>query len=127
MFRKSLLLTIVLLGSTEQVFAFNTVKSALAEPVITLKPTSAEEEAGKYITQNLLQNHYRKVSVNDSLSKQIFNRYLENLDGNRSFFVASEVESLRKIYGTHLDAEFLTGKANAGFGVYNFFLKSTPL
>ena len=123
MFRKSLLLTIVLLGSTEQVFAFNTVKSALAEPVITLKPTSAEEEAGKYITQNLLQNHYRKVSVNDSLSKQIFNRYLENLDGNRSFFVASEVESLRKIYGTHLDAEFLTGKANAGFGVYNFFLK----
>ena len=123
MFRKSLLLTIVLLGSTEQVFAFNTVKSALAEPVITLKPTSAEEEAGKYITQNLLQNHYRKVSVNDSLSKKIFNRYLENLDGNRSFFVASEVESLRKIYGTHLDAEFLTGKANAGFGVYNFFLK----
>ena len=123
MFRKSLLLTIVLLGSTEQVFAFNAVKSALAEPVITLKPTSAEEEAGKYITQNLLQNHYRKVSVNDSLSKQIFNRYLENLDGNRSFFVASEVESLRKIYGTHLDVEFLTGKANAGFGVYNFFLK----
>ena len=57
------------------------------------------------------------------LFRSIFNRYLENLDGNRSFFVASEVESLRKIYGTHLDVEFLTGKANAGFGVYNFFLK----
>ncbi|MCX6180166.1 MAG: carboxy terminal-processing peptidase [Chlorobiales bacterium] len=125
MFRKSLLLTIVLLGSAEPVFAFNfnTGKSALAETVITLKPTAAEDEAGKYITQNLLQNHYRKVSVNDSLSQQIFNRYLESLDGSKSYFVASEVESLRKIYGTRIDTEFLTGKANAGFGVYNFFLK----
>jgi carboxyl-terminal processing protease len=64
------------------------------------KPTEAEEEAGKYITQNLLLNHFRKVSVNDSLSQQIFNRYLENLDGTKSYFVASEVESLKKIYGS---------------------------
>ena len=123
MFRKSLLLTIVLLGSTEPLFASNAVKSATAEAVITFKPTDAEEEAGKSITQNLLFNHFRKVSVNDSLSQQIFNRYLDNLDGTKSYFVASEVESLRKIYGTRIDKEFLSGKATSGFGIYNFFLK----
>ena len=123
MFRKSLLLTIVLLGSTEPLFASNVVKSATAEAVITFKPTDAEEEAGKSITQNLLFNHFRKVSVNDSLSQQIFNRYLDNLDGTKSYFVASEVESLRKIYGTRIDKEFLSGKATSGFGIYNFFLK----
>jgi len=123
MFRKSLLLTTILLGSTESVFASNTVQSASAETVVILKPTEAEEEAGKYITQNLLQNHFRKVSVNDSLSQQIFNRYLDNLDGTKSYFVASEVESLRKIFGSRINKEFLSGKANAGFGIYNFFLK----
>ncbi|NTV93400.1 MAG: carboxy terminal-processing peptidase, partial [Chlorobiaceae bacterium] len=38
-------------------------------------------------------------------------------------FVASEVDSLRKIYGTQIDDEFLVGKSNAGFSIYNFFLK----
>ncbi len=123
MFRKSLLLTVVLLGSTESLFAANAVTSAHPEPVIIFKPSAAEEEAGKYITQNLLLNHYRKVSVNDSLSQQIFNRYLDNLDGTKSYFVASEVESLRKIFGARIDKEFLAGKANSGFGIYNFFLK----
>ena len=123
MFRKSLLLTVVLLGSTESVYAANAVKTVRPEPVVIFKPSEAEEEAGKYITQNLLVNHYRKVSVNDSLSQQIFNRYLDNLDGTKSYFVASEVESLRKIFGARIDKEFLAGKANSGFGIYNFFLK----
>jgi len=123
MFRKSLLLTFVLLGSTESVFAASSLKSATADTVIMFKPTEAEEEAGKYITQNLLMNHFRKVSVNDSLSHQIFNRYLDNLDGAKSYFVASEVESLKKIYGSRIDKEFLAGKATSGFGIYNFFLK----
>jgi len=123
MFKKSLLLSIVILGSSESLFAINAGNYASAETLVILKPTEMEEEAVKNITQNLLQNHYRKVSVNDSLSRQIFNRYLDNLDGNRSYFVASEVESLRKIYGSRITSEFLAGKANAGFGVYNFFLK----
>ena len=123
MFRKSLLLTIVLLGSTESVLATPALKSVTAEAVITLKPTASEDEAGKYITQNLLLNHFRKVSVNDSLAQQIFNRYIENLDGTKSYFVTSEVESLKKIYGSRINKEFLTGKATSGFGIYNFFLK----
>ena len=121
--RKSLLLIIVVLGSTMPVFAVNNDKSAPALTVVTLRPTAAQEEVGKYISQALLQKHYRKISVNDSLSQQIFNRYIDNLDGNKSYFVASEVESLRKIYGRRIDDEFLAGKSNAGFAIYNFFLK----
>ncbi len=121
--RKSLLLIVVALGSAVSVFAKNAEKSAPAVTLVTLHPTAAQEEAGKYITQSLLQNHYRKISVNDSLSQQIFNRYIENLDGSKSYFVASEVQSLRKVYGSRIDDEFLAGKSNAGFGIYNFFLK----
>jgi carboxyl-terminal processing protease len=123
MFRKSLLVIVVTLGNSTALLA-GTAEAAVTVPaVITLKPTQAQEDAGKYIGQYLLQNHYRKVAVNDSLSLQIFKRYIDNLDGSKSYFVASEVESLRKIYGNRLDDEFLAGKSSAGFGIYNFFLK----
>jgi carboxyl-terminal processing protease len=123
MFRKNLLLMIVALGSTVPVFSINAGNLAPAVTVVTLRPTAAQEEAGKYICQYLLQNHYRKISVNDSLSQQILSHYIDNLDGSKSYFVASEVESLRHVYGNRIDDEFLSGKANSGFGVYNFFLK----
>ena len=123
MCRKSLLLIVVLLGSTVSVYAKNAEKFSQTLAVVTLVPTSAQEEAGKYISQSLQQNHYRKISVNDSLSQQILNRYIDNLDGSKSYFVASEVESLHKIYGNRLDDEFLAGKSTSGFAIYNFFLK----
>ncbi len=122
MSRKSLLLITVFLGSAVPVFAVNAAKSVPAVTV-TLRPTAAEEEAGKYISQSLLQKHYRKISVNDSLAQQIFNRYIDNLDGSKSYFVASEIESLRKFYGSRMESELLAGKSDAGFGIYNFFLK----
>ncbi len=114
---------IVVMGSTVPVFAVNAGASLPAVPVVTLKPTGAQGEAVRYISQYLLQNHYRKIVINDSLSQQILNRYIDNLDGSKSYFVASEIESLRHVYGNRIDDEFLAGKANVGFGVYNFFLK----
>jgi len=113
----------VALGSTVPVFTLHAGNAVPAVTVVTLRPTAAQEEASKYLGQYLRQNHYRKISVNDSLSQQILNRYIDNLDGSKSYFVASEVESLRHVYGTRIDDEFLAGKANVGFGVYNFFLK----
>jgi carboxyl-terminal processing protease len=123
MLRKSLLFFIVTFGCSSPLLAGTVGTAGAATAIVTLRPTDAQEDAGKFISQYLLQNHYRKVSVNDSLSMQIFNRYIDNLDGSRSYFVASEVASLRKIYGTRIDDEFLAGKSTAGFGIYNFFLK----
>ena len=112
----------VVSGSTSPLFAAKTLQPASAQARTILKPTAAEREAGLYITQYLLQNHYRKVSVNDSLSQQIFNRYIDNLDGSKSYFMATDVERLRKIYGIRIDDEILAGKATAGFDIYNHFL-----
>ncbi|NTW54749.1 MAG: carboxy terminal-processing peptidase [Chlorobaculum sp.] len=88
-----------------------------------LKPTQNQEEAARYIAQYLLQNHYRKVPVNDSLAQQIFNRYLDNLDNNRSYFTAPEVEKLRQEVGIHLDDDFISGNPAGGFAIYNQFLQ----
>jgi carboxyl-terminal processing protease len=123
MLKKSLLLLMVVSGSTSPLYAAKAREPASAQVLTALKPTVAEREAGTYISQYLLQNHFRKVSVNDSLSQQIFNRYIENLDGSKSYFLASDVDRLRKMYGTRIDDEFLAGNATAGFDIYNLFLK----
>ncbi|MFZ4525077.1 MAG: carboxy terminal-processing peptidase [Chlorobium sp.] len=123
MIRRTLLLIIFALGSAFSVIAGNTGNPSSNQLVTTLKPTALETEACNYISQYLLQNHYRKVAVNDSLSMQIFNRYIDNLDGSKSYFVASDIEHVRQMYGNKIDDEFLAGKATAGFDIYNLFLK----
>ncbi len=123
MFNRSLLLIIVLLGSVSPIYGANTTTSTASAATVILRPTSPEEEAGKYISQYLLQKHYRRVAVTDSLSLQIFNRYIENLDAGKNYFTAVEVENLRRLYGNRFDDEFLAGKSDAGFAIYNFFVK----
>ncbi len=124
MLRKKLFVIVVFLWSISPLLAITPLAAATASAaVVRLRPTEAEIEAAKYIRQYLLQNHYRKISVNDSLSQQIFKRYLDNLDGSRSCFVASEVENLQKFYGKRLGEEFLDGTTNAGFAIYNFFMR----
>ncbi|MBM3163078.1 MAG: tail-specific protease [Chlorobi bacterium] len=102
------------------------VTSTRLSPVVAsvpLRPTPSQLVAGRYVSQYLLKNHYRRVAVNDSLSQQIFLRYLEQLDGSKSYFLAGEVASLNKVYGNRLDNELLEGKSIAGFAIYNQFLR----
>jgi carboxyl-terminal processing protease len=100
------------------------VQAAAAHAAVkALKPTPSEEEASRYIAQYLLQNHYRRVPANDSLSQQVFNRFLDNLDSNRSYFTSSEVERLRREVGNRIDDEFVSGNPSAGFTIYNLFLQ----
>jgi carboxyl-terminal processing protease len=124
MSRKNLLIVFILFLLVAPALARNLGKpTPVTTPVASLNPTPAEEEAEKYISQFLLQNHFRKVTINDSLSQEIFTRFVENLDGNKNYFTAKEIDSLRIWYGHRIDEEFLAGKSESGFAIYNFFLK----
>jgi carboxyl-terminal processing protease len=113
-----LLLSVLFVPAGKDVLGFVTKGTA-----VPLKPTPSQEEASRYIAQYLLQNHYRKVPANDSLSQQVFSRFLDNLDNNRSYFTASEVEKLRGDLSNRIDDEFISGRSAAGFTVYNLFLQ----
>lgn len=88
-----------------------------------LKPTPVQEEAEKYISSYLRQHHFRRVSVNDSLSQEILTRYLDEIDNAKTYFLASDIERFKTKYGDILDDQFLVGKADAGFAIYNRFLE----
>lgn len=118
------ILVLALFAGLQPLFA-NTVQTPAKKPQVpaVLKPTPAQEEAARYISQYLLENHYRKVAVGDSLSQEVFSRYLDNLDGSRSYFMSGEVERLRQAYGNRIDDDFLSGSATSGFAIYNRFLQ----
>ena len=100
-------------------------KTATTVPAggVLFKPSPVQEEAERYLGRYLMQYHFRRVSVNDSLSQEVLSRFLDQLDETRTYFVASQVESFQKEIGNNIDDEFLAGKADAGFRVYNTFLK----
>ncbi len=99
-------------------------KTAVAAKADTLfTPTSVQEEAERYLGRYLMQYHFRKVAVNDSLSQEVLKRLLDQLDENRTYFVGSQVDAFRLAYGKAIDNEFLEGKADAGFKVYSGFLQ----
>lgn len=90
---------------------------------VLFRPSPVQEEAERYLGRYLMQYHFRRVSVNDSLSQQVLSRFLDQLDETRTYFLASQVESFQKEIGSSIDDEFLAGKADAGFKVYNTFLR----
>jgi carboxyl-terminal processing protease len=54
---------------------------------------------------NLLEKqHYSPKKIDDSFSKEVFKKYLEELDGDKAIFLKSDIESLRK-YELTLDDE----------------------
>lgn len=58
----------------------------------SLSPTAEHRQATAGILQLMKRYHYSRVSVDDELSEQIFDRFLESLDPQKSFLLASDVE-----------------------------------
>lgn len=50
------------------------------------------------------QNHYSPKKFNDEFSKEIFKKFLKDLDNEKSLFLQSDINALKK-YETHIDDE----------------------
>jgi carboxyl-terminal processing protease len=66
------------------------------------------------------RSHYRQAPVNDPVSSLVLDRYLESLDGARSYFLVSDVAEFER-YRYQLDDAVSTGRVEPAFAVYNRF------
>ncbi len=62
----------------------------------SLAPTLDHKVQTERIVQLMQRYHYKPVPVDDKLSEQIFDRYLDTLDPEKSFFLASDIEEFTK-------------------------------
>ncbi|GAB3253664.1 carboxy terminal-processing peptidase [Larkinella harenae] len=87
-----------------------------------LKPSVSHEHVEQLVARLLTTHHYRKVRLNDSLSSVVFENYLKELDGNKAYFLASDISSFEK-YRNNIDDQLINGELTAAYDIYNVFRK----
>ena len=98
--------------------------TALAKPTFVsfdeLHANEQQRQAALIITQVMEKFHYRKPQLDDEMSAAIFERYLESLDANRSFFSAQDVARF-ETYRDELDDNLQSGKLDPAFVIFRRF------
>ena len=78
----------LLVLSSASIFA----STAAISTVTRLEPLPRHEDIGQTITHFIQRSHYNHIAVDDDLSSRVLDRYIESLDGNRMYLLASDIE-----------------------------------
>ncbi|NMT63569.1 carboxy terminal-processing peptidase [Marinobacter orientalis] len=85
------------------------------EPV---SPTVEQARANILIARQLQFTHFRDLSINDSLSGDVFDAYLDYLDGQHIYLTKKDVENFNAVR-MGLGSALKTGQLQPGFDIYN--------
>ena len=96
---------------------------AATPPVIAdgeLQEEARHARAAVIITHILEKYHYRNKPLDDDLSGRILDTYLDNLDGNRSFFLAEDIKDFER-YRYTLDDALDTPDLDPAFDIFKAY------
>lgn len=82
------------------------------------KPFYGKE--ARIIVYLLNSNHYSKINFNDSLSSAILDEYIETLDNNKTYFLASDIAAFEK-YRYKLDDLTEAEDVSPAYEIYTVF------
>lgn len=106
------------------VAGFITLNTLAAIPGDTtqLKPKPVYAKEAKVISYILDNNHYRRISLNDSLSSVILDQYLEALDNNKTYFTTADIAGFEK-YRYEIDDLTRSENIDPAYHIYRVFKK----
>jgi carboxyl-terminal processing protease len=84
------------------------------------KPVYGKE--AKVVTYILDNNHYRKITLGDSLSSVILDEYVKSLDNNKTYFTTEDLKGFEK-YRNQMDDLIRSENVEAAYAIYNLFRK----
>ncbi|PTQ87921.1 carboxy terminal-processing peptidase [Agitococcus lubricus] len=96
---------------------FSAVFAKQAAAPSQLEPTREEIKAARISVAMLKELHYEHKKLNDSLSSQIFDRYIKDLDSTRGYFLASDIHEF-EAYRHQLDDDLMRGDLSHAFTIY---------
>jgi carboxyl-terminal processing protease len=85
-----------------------------------LQPTERQRKIARLVGEVIERSHYRQTVLDSKMSSEVFDRYLESLDGNRSYFLASDIAELER-YRFKLDEVIRSGNVEPAFVVFGRF------
>jgi carboxyl-terminal processing protease len=98
------------------------VMAGQPKDTLELKPKPVYGKEALVVSYILDNNHYRKIKLNDSLSSKILDSYVKNLDNNRSYFLASDIQAFEK-YRNLIDDLTRKEDVSPAYGIYTVFAK----
>jgi carboxyl-terminal processing protease len=87
-----------------------------------LEPKNHYKIENQLITTILSRYHYRKISIDNTLSSLLFDRYLETLDFSRIYFLETDISSFEK-YRYNLDDYLIDGDIEPFYEIFNTYTK----
>ena len=95
------------------------VSSTASDSVLFhLDPLDVHPRTSLTVVEQLRSNHYLPKGLNDEASSATFDKYLESLDGGRSYLLASDVTEFEE-YRYKLDDALKRGKLEPAFDMFN--------
>jgi carboxyl-terminal processing protease len=85
-----------------------------------LETTPRERQVARLITRFVEHSHYSRLSVDDALSEAVLKTYLETLDGNRHYFLQSDIDYFNR-YRTTLDDVLRSGDMEPVFDMFRLY------
>ncbi|MYE86822.1 MAG: hypothetical protein F4X31_11345 [Gammaproteobacteria bacterium] len=89
-----------------------------AEEAAPLAPLDVHGRTSLTIVEQLRHNHYLRKTLDDTASSEIFDNYLEALDGARVYFTAADVADMEE-HRHELDDALKRGNLGPAFDMFN--------
>ena len=86
-------------------------------PPNAIAPTDRQRAIARRVGSILEEAHYRHVLIDDHMSSEIFDRYIESLDGQHSYFLASDLKEFEQ-WRYRFDDMIHTGNVEPGFAIF---------
>ncbi|HEY5647496.1 MAG TPA: S41 family peptidase, partial [Pseudomonadales bacterium] len=93
---------------------------AATEELVVLSPLDVHPRTALGILDQLRHNHYLDKPLDDQVSSEIFENYLEMLDGAKVYFLADDVKALEK-HRYLLDDALVRGNLDPAFEIFNLY------
>ena len=90
------------------------------EALPLLEPDAQHSRSLKLINYFVERYHYQKTRLDDSLSSEILDRYLNALDNSRAYFTSSDIEAFES-FRFSLDNSLLSNNANPFYEIFNVY------
>jgi len=82
-----------------------------------LNPSATHRKITRNVVKKTLRDHYKKTNLDADLSKISYERYLNTLDGNKQYFLASDIQEFSTYQNKYVSA-LTSGKPDLAFDIF---------
>src|SRR3979409_1128864 len=89
-------------------------------PPGAIPPTVSQKAPARKVGRILEEAHYSRAPIDKKMSEQVFNRYLDFLDSQRSYFLAGDIADFQA-YKFKFDDMIRTGDVDPAYAIFARF------